>query len=273
MFKYDQICNRTFWLAFCLGMAPYFAGDMISSGVPINLALMCCLIIAVPVLSAKEATILYGIFLAENLTLCVVFAQPVSSYLFAVALIAGGLFLSQTIQSQYINVIAQLKQENGMDFLTGILNRKGDMEKLLTILEICKRHKKTLCVCMVDIDHFKEYNDAFGHMEGDETLKMVAACLNRCFSRASDVVCRFGGEEFLVCFTGDETDHFEQNALRICQAIRALKIPAGSGGIVTASVGMAVYLPTGMQDPILLEELSTNPIRQCIWPKKAGAIV
>lgn len=102
------------------------------------------------------------------------------------------------------------------DPLTGLFNRRGLDERMQIEILRAKRYRHPLSVVMIDIDHFKNYNDAHGHLEGDVILKQVAE-LFRIHVRETDVVARFGGEEFLILLT--ETAKAE--ALEVAEKIRA----------------------------------------------------
>lgn len=242
--KKNTIVSMIFWLLFCVGMFPYYLGDLSTTGIPLNMTLVCAALIAIPIFTLEQAVCVYSLFTLLNLGLAIYLEKPFSLLLFILAVGLGGFIISHMIQSQYISIINQLKQENGMDFLTGILNRKGGFEKMEMLLAMCKRHRQMLAVCMIDIDFFKQYNDEFGHLQGDAALQRVSRCLASCCSRTTDVVCRYGGEEFLVCFTTHDKSVFEKQAERLRQAVEALHIPGATGQkYVTVSIGVSSYLP------------------------------
>lgn len=99
---------------------------------------------------------------------------------------------------------------------------------------------------LIDIDHFKKYNDTYGHLEGDEALKKVAAAIKDTARRANDLVARFGGEEFAVLIIGTNDAGFKVVGDRILAAVRALSIPhraSGTSSILTVSIGGAMCAP------------------------------
>jgi diguanylate cyclase len=101
-------------------------------------------------------------------------------------------------QLDEINALqAQLRDQVNRDPLTGLYNRRYFDATLERELARCKREQQGLSVVMIDIDHFKRINDSYGHQAGDEILKLLAVSLNERI-RASDVACRYGGEEFLL---------------------------------------------------------------------------
>ncbi len=135
-----------------------------------------------------------------------------------------------------------LVEQANKDGLTDLFNRRYLDNMLERELARCARDSKPLALIMVDIDHFKKYNDCYGHQAGDECLKAVARALQGSAKRAGDLAARYGGEEFsLVLPCADEAD-----ALRMAEALRqkveSLAIPhAQSGaGMVTISAGLAV---------------------------------
>ena len=103
-----------------------------------------------------------------------------------------------------------------VDGLTGISNRRLFDKTLKNELKRAKREKSILSLIMIDIDNFKEYNDTYGHQQGDECLKEVASVLDENAKRAADFAARYGGEEFAVILP----DTAEDGALKIAEDIR-----------------------------------------------------
>jgi diguanylate cyclase (GGDEF)-like protein len=126
------------------------------------------------------------------------------------------------------------------DALTGLANRRRLVEVLEAELLRSLRTGHNTGVMMIDIDHFKPYNDRYGHVAGDECLRRVADALLQSV-RTSDVVARYGGEEFAVVLPRTDLDGARAIAERARGAVAALRAPhAGSpGGIVTVSIGVA----------------------------------
>ena len=139
--------------------------------------------------------------------------------------------------------IHRLWQENrkmavlsNTDELTGILNRRGLFNVMNHLGHLAQRNNNTVGMLMIDIDHFKNINDAHGHQKGDEVLKRVAATIKQNI-RASDALGRYGGEEFLVFLTTVEADALNGVGEKVRRAV------ANSGGgqlpDVTISIGGA----------------------------------
>ncbi|MFE8701445.1 PAS domain S-box protein [Cytobacillus sp. FJAT-54145] len=152
-----------------------------------------------------------------------------------------------------------LEELSKLDGLTGIPNRRFYDETLEKEWKRAARDGKPLSLIMLDIDKFKVYNDTYGHKQGDECLKMVAAALKTSTYRAGDFVARYGGEEFSIILP--QTD--EDGAYFIAETIRAkietLEIPNINSTvkpIVTISVGLATVIPNDHQEPKQLIELA-----------------
>lgn len=147
----------------------------------------------------------------------------------------------------------ELKESNTMleylvniDPLTGIYNRRYLEEQLRIQWQIAFREKELLTIFMLDIDHFKKYNDIYGHQAGDETLKSVAKVLSGSFLKSTDFVARYGGEEFIILTRGGNQEHINSFAQSIVKKVSDLMIPhSGSEkGVVTVSLGFASCFPS-----------------------------
>lgn len=92
----------------------------------------------------------------------------------------------------------ELERKTSIDPLTGVANRRAYDKKIIAEARRSRREKTPLAIAMIDIDHFKAINDTYGHQCGDEALKHFANVLKDCLKRPSDVICRYGGEEFVV---------------------------------------------------------------------------
>ncbi|MEE4454096.1 GGDEF domain-containing protein [Novosphingobium resinovorum] len=138
----------------------------------------------------------------------------------------------------------ELARLSHVDALTGIANRRRFDEVLAR--EWARRRQSTgqLALLMVDIDHFKQLNDQFGHAVGDERLRSVAVVLAACARRDSDLVARYGGEEFAAILTGIEPQDAAVIAERMRASVEALALPSGAepgagAAVVTISIGLA----------------------------------
>ena len=133
------------------------------------------------------------------------------------------------------------------DGLTGIANRRHFDQVWAREWQRAQREHKALAVCVIDVDHFKAYNDYYGHQAGDDCLRRLAQLLAAGLRRGTDFVARFGGEEFVVILS----DHERGCALARIESLRddlvalALPHPLNSvGPVVTISAGLAVAVPS-----------------------------
>lgn len=133
------------------------------------------------------------------------------------------------------------KREVAFDPLTRLFSRKVMDTELNNILAIAKQHFSFI---LLDIDHFKDVNDDFGHLEGDRVLKIIARII-KSQARASDFVCRYGGEEIAVILPRTKKTAAIEIAERIRQAIEKHEFNLPDGRPVTISGGVSVYGPDG----------------------------
>jgi diguanylate cyclase (GGDEF)-like protein len=139
----------------------------------------------------------------------------------------------------------QLQALAMIDGLTQIANRRHFDEALQTECQRAQRHQSHLALLLIDIDHFKAYNDHYGHQQGDICLQQVAATLAACCRRALDLVARYGGEEFSCLLPDCDLDSARIKAEELRQAIAALHLPHASSPVaphVSISIGIAVCL-------------------------------
>jgi diguanylate cyclase (GGDEF)-like protein len=127
------------------------------------------------------------------------------------------------------------------DPLTGLLNRRAFDDAFDREWHHSKREQTPLSVLMIDIDHFKLFNDSFGHYEGDKCLKQVAETIADNQRRSTDVVARFGGEEFIMLLTNCDLKYALKMAEKIRQQVEAMQLhnPESSLKVVTLSIGVA----------------------------------
>ncbi|RYF27325.1 MAG: sensor domain-containing diguanylate cyclase [Comamonadaceae bacterium] len=127
------------------------------------------------------------------------------------------------------------------DGLTGVLNRRAFDARAATIVANCTRYERTVSVILFDVDHFKAYNDHFGHQAGDDSLRAVAHALAGAARRPGDVIARYGGEEFVMVLPETDEAGAATIAANALQAISALRIthPQSLHDIVTVSAGIA----------------------------------
>lgn len=152
----------------------------------------------------------------------------------------------------------RIKRISDTDAVTGLYNHRFIIKRLNTEVRRAARYKHSLAVLMMDVDRFKLLNDTHGHTLGDRALKRIAlATVSAC--RATDIIGRYGGDEFLIILPETSRNDALTVADRILERIRRLELMGernGAGFTVTVSLGMAVYRggPTGGKDLIDLAD-------------------
>jgi len=148
------------------------------------------------------------------------------------------------------NKTKELKALSHKDGLTLIANRRYFNDFLLEEWSKSFTLQKPLTLIMIDIDHFKEYNDIYGHLQGDDVLKLVAGAIACNIYKANGLAARYGGEEFAVILKDTTIENGLKKAESIRKEIEKLNIPHSSNGktdnsenIVTASFGVATLIP------------------------------
>ncbi|VVE87751.1 sensor domain-containing diguanylate cyclase [Pandoraea bronchicola] len=138
----------------------------------------------------------------------------------------------------------RLIEYSNRDALTGIFNRRYFNDRFPRDFEQARRSGQPLSLLMIDVDHFKRYNDEYGHPMGDQCLEQVALAIMRATHRPADLVARYGGEEFVIVLPETDENGAYFVATRVTESVRALAKPApGPRGVVTVSVGCATHVP------------------------------
>jgi diguanylate cyclase (GGDEF)-like protein len=150
---------------------------------------------------------------------------------------------------QILNDQGDLSAEEGerarIDSLTQIANRRRFDEYLLQQWERHTRSEKPLALLLGDVDHFKRYNDHYGHQGGDECLMSVAQTIKSCV-RPGDLIARYGGEEFAMVLPQTTLENAARVAERVCSAVAAASIVHAASPVcdfVTLSIGVACLIP------------------------------
>ncbi|MFV1984094.1 MAG: GGDEF domain-containing protein [Thiohalomonadales bacterium] len=150
----------------------------------------------------------------------------------------------------------ELKKVAVTDAVTGISSRRSFDERIQQEISRARRNEEPLAVIMADIDHFKLYNDTFGHTKGDEALYQVAQAIKSVLKRPTDFVARYGGEEFVILLVNTQENGAKIIAEDIRNTVLNLKIPHSSGTeeFVTLSLGISVDDSYSEVTPKLLVE-------------------
>ncbi|MDT3470335.1 GGDEF domain-containing protein [Stenotrophomonas maltophilia] len=175
-------------------------------------------------------------------TLVVDHARPLAVSGFVVATLGFGL-RSILLQTDLMERQAGLDQLARQDGLTGVANRREFDALLLAEWNRARRSGSPLGLLLVDIDHFKAFNDQHGHPAGDRCLQAVAAVLKAIAGRAGDSVARYGGEEFAVIVPGSALSGVLALAERLREAVEALPLPEGA---VSISIGVGYLHPPAL---------------------------
>ncbi|WP_372880467.1 diguanylate cyclase [Psychromonas sp.] len=149
-------------------------------------------------------------------------------------------------KSQELEIMnSKLEKLSITDFLTGLANRRHFDESLATEWTRAMRTGQPLALIMIDVDHFKNFNDRYGHQAGDECLKKVAGALTANACRAGDLVARYGGEEFSIISAETDLAGARELAEKLRRAVQAMSLvnEGSTLGIVTISLGIAVCIP------------------------------
>ena len=163
--------------------------------------------------------------------------------------------IGHTCIEQDITDHKHVEQLSITDELTGLYNRRKFNVDIAKELNCAGRDHKNLALLMMDIDHFKRYNDTYGHHEGDRVLQAIGQTLRQTFLRAGDLSFRLGGEEFGVIISCPQVADFTSMAEQIRANIQALGIPHAhntAASVVTTSIGMAIVPEGDSKSPKVL---------------------
>jgi len=162
----------------------------------------------------------------------------------------------------------ELKKLVGTDSLTGLLNRRALDTVLNRVWARASRTRQPIGLLFVDVDHFKTFNDHYGHPQGDAALVQVGQALRDCMRRPDDHAARYGGEEFVLVLPDTDLVGAQQVANEVFSAIAALKVQhlGGIGGQLTVSIGIAVSTHPCIDSPASLIDAAD----QALYLAKAG---
>ncbi len=159
----------------------------------------------------------------------------------------------------------RLEEQAIFDSLTGVMNRRGFDQALEEEWNRCRRKHAPLSLLIIDIDHFKLYNDNYGHTRGDECLKEVAEIISANARRAADTAARYGGEEFAAILPTTPASGARQVAENIREAVREARMEHESSPVdeyLTVSIGTHTMVPDGQKDSEDLVEAADRALYQ-----------
>ena len=158
---------------------------------------------------------------------------------------------------------ALLREMVVRDGLTGIHNRRMFDQHLQLAWNMAVRDGKSVALLLADIDHFKSYNDRYGHQAGDDCLRIVAGALQQCARRPMDFVARYGGEEFSIVLYDADSDYVTEVLSRIQRLVAELNIPhedSPHDARLTVSIGAGHVEPTAQRSSIGLIQLADEAL-------------
>lgn len=167
------------------------------------------------------------------------------------------------LESRLLDEVAQ------RDGLTGIYNRRRLDEHLANVWHQGVREHRPVTMLLADIDHFKAFNDRYGHQAGDAALKAVAGVLTKFARRPLDLAARYGGEEFAILLYDTSQDHATRVAGELMEDVRKLGIPhdgSSAAPVLTVSVGVACVVPVARRSFAGLVQLAD----QALYAAKDG---
>ena len=174
------------------------------------------------------------------------------------------------LNERLAEVNLELERLSVTDSLTGLANRRSFNDFLSREWLREQREQQPFSVIMIDIDHFKKYNDAYGHLEGDVCLQKVSLALQRALCRAGDLLARYGGEEFVAILPHTDIAGAEELASDFHKHVRELEIPHRDSPVsstITISIGIASVIPNQKISPTQVVAMADKALYRA---KQAG---
>jgi diguanylate cyclase (GGDEF)-like protein len=200
-----------------------------------------------------------------------------ASFILLALLTRQGVLYAQLVMAHELErrLATELQRVSATDALTGVANRRAFEEALDSEWRRTLRYKTPLCLLMIDVDYFKRFNDAYGHVVGDDCLRRVAEAVASKARRAGELAARYGGEEFAILLPNVELAEAQQLAEWVCDSVRVLQIPhtnSAAADHVTVSIGVASATPA-MKFEVRLDRGSANDNRPPLSPPPASLLV
>jgi diguanylate cyclase (GGDEF)-like protein len=206
----------------------------------------------------REA-LLVNIFMVGALGLALAHAGwPAADTVYYLAVLvitsAVGAFVYQGVERQLRTSFLErglLSEMVARDGLTGLKNRGAFDDDYERLWQQATRDRRALALLLIDVDHFKAYNDRYGHQAGDQALRRVAQVVQRFARRPLDIAARYGGEEFLLALYDLGPEHVREIAEELRASVQALGIQHDDSpaGVVTASIGVSIVSPRHGRSP------------------------
>lgn len=245
----QKIIYQTFWILMSACVLKELYREMQVNHTVMNFYLFMYLITGFYIGSLIESVCLVGINSIIALVMLVNMPKAdMDIKFFSVVILSLASISMVTLTMKYYNYIVDKKAQytiralGGVDQLTNLLNRRGFEEKLDQLWTQWSDIQKSIVTIMIDIDYFKNYNDTFGHIAGDQCLKDITECIYDIASRKTDFIVRYGGEEIVIVLTEQNEEDCIDIALKIQERIHGLQIKAGEKATyeyITVSMGIA----------------------------------
>lgn len=170
----------------------------------------------------------------------------------------GVLIMARDVSERYLSeqkleaANQELERLSYLDSLTQVANRRRFDAQIQTLWYLHAREQQPLSLILCDVDYFKGYNDRYGHLQGDDILRLVAQAFNDVINRSSDCVARYGGEEFAIILPNTALAGAQLVAQRIHGRLAELAIPHQSSSVspyVTVSIGVVTSIPLAEDSP------------------------
>ncbi len=240
-----------FDLALPLGVAggvPYVATVLIGIWLPIwwhtvGLAILVSILTGLGFLFSEPGSVLWIVLTNRALALFVIWTTTIL------------LLFNKKAEKQLIHLNKELEQFSFQDGLTELANRRMFDLTLDREWGRSQRDQLPLSLIMLDIDFFKQYNDHYGHQQGDECLKQIAQALNGVSKRSMDLIARYGGEEFVVLLPNTNNKQAIQLAEQCCSVVVEKQLPhnlSPISDVVTISVGVCTVISSVDTEPSTL---------------------
>ena len=242
-----------------------FSQEPITQAVQV-LLLAGAIVAAMPVLALSSFAlyIQIGVILIP-ITLNILLLGEMGQQSLALATLLLGVLLAMASRSitSLLNdlhaVQIQVQEQAHTDPVTQISNRRYFDSTFKTEWRRAAREGKPISLLMIDVDHFKRYNDKHGHQAGDQCLQIIAQCIKAVARRASDVVARHGGEEFVILLPDTHPEDAALLAERVRKSVEDQRVPHSDGAIpriVTVSIGVSSCTPNPPHETQALHEVA-----------------
>ncbi len=246
---------KSFWILYSIATLGFSVQDLFIRASLNNYIMLIFLAATLPILNISEMSFLVITHTSALVVVIVKYGLPgyhiQQMILFCCCTVLVSQFLrnifchSFIVKKQMERLNEKLETLSETDALTELLNRRGLNKRIEIIWPQCVRNREYISVIMADVDLFKMYNDRFGHEMGDRCLKKIADCMKQNVKRATDIIVRYGGEEFMII----TLDQNEKDALILAEKVRAaienMRIKSGSDTVseyVTVSLGVATLM-------------------------------